>query len=136
MSGIRRRDTKIEVAVRKALFAKGFRYRVDVGTLPGRPDIVLPKFRSVVLVHGCFWHLHGCALTKIPSTRPEFWSDKLRRNAERDAESLARLRAAGWRVATIWECALRGRGSNGLAVVVSSLENFLRSDNVLLELTA
>ena len=104
MSGIRRRDTKLEVAVRKALHARGFRYRVDVRKLPGCPDIVLPRWRAVIFVHGCFWHAHDCGLCRIPSTRPEFWREKLSANAERDRRNETRLLDAGWRVATIWEC--------------------------------
>lgn len=125
MAGIRGRDTKIEVAVRKALFARGYRYRIDVRGLPGRPDIALPKHRAVVFAHGCFWHLHGCRLTKIPATRAEFWTDKLQGNRRRDDRNVAELLEAGWRVAVVWECALRGRGVDGLMQVVDGLENWL-----------
>lgn len=126
MAGIRGRDTRIEIMVRKGLFALGYRYRVDVRGLPGRPDIVLPRRRAVILVHGCFWHLHGCRLSKIPATRREFWMDKLLRNRERDVQVEAQLHAAGWRTAKVWECALRGKGGEGLEVVVSGLDAWLR----------
>ena len=85
MAGIRGRDTKIEIAVRKALHARGLRYRTDVRGLPGRPDIVLPRWKAAILVHGCFWHAHDCGLCRIPATRPDFWREKLEGNAAREA---------------------------------------------------
>ena len=108
MSGIRGSNTRPELAVRRALHAAGFRYRLHAPELPGRPDIVLPKHRAVILVHGCFWHRHaGCRFTTTPATRPEFWAEKFRRNVERDARDRHLLKAAGWRIATLWECHLR-----------------------------
>ena len=136
MSGIRRRDTKLEVAVRKALHARGFRYRVDVRKLPGCPDIVLPRWRAVIFVHGCFWHAHDCGLCRIPSTRPEFWREKLSANAERDRRNETRLLDAGWRVATIWECTLRGKGAEALMRAVDRIERWIRSDERTVELRA
>lgn len=127
MAGIRGRDTKIEVAVRKALFARGFRYRIDVRGLPGRPDIVLPKYRAAIFAHGCFWHLHGCRLTKIPATRKEFWNEKLQGNRRRDERNVSELLDAGWRVALVWECSLRGRGDDGLMAVTDGLTSWLLS---------
>jgi len=126
MSGIRRRDTKIELAVRKGLFALGYRYRVDVGKLPGRPDIVLARHGAVILVHGCFWHLHGCRLSTIPATQPEFWLRKLSRNRDRDRENQIRLVEAGWRIATVWECSIRGHGDQGLVDVLGGLDDWLK----------
>lgn len=108
MSGIQARDTKPEILVRKALHAQGYRFRLHRNDLPGKPDIVLPRFRAVILVHGCFWHMHkGCKLARIPSTRTEFWSAKLHANAIRDETAHCRLLALGWRVLTIWECYLK-----------------------------
>ncbi|RIX47568.1 MAG: DNA mismatch endonuclease Vsr [Rhodocyclales bacterium GT-UBC] len=108
MSGIRDRDTKPEMLVRKALFKAGFRFRLHRRDLPGVPDIVLPGRRVVVFVHGCFWHMHaGCLNSRIPATRSEFWREKLSRNAERDRATRESLVAAGWRVLTVWECATR-----------------------------
>ncbi len=121
MARIRSRDTRIEVAVRKALFARGYRYRINVGRLPGRPDIVLAGRRVAIFVHGCFWHGHDCALFRIPLTNRPFWEAKIARNRERDIEAGARLRKAGWRVATVWECAVRGKGMDGLAGVTAKL---------------
>ena len=108
MASIRSRDTTPELKVRRALFARGFRYRVNVKKLPGSPDLVFPGRRAVVLVHGCFWHSHqGCHYFRLPKTRTEFWSAKLAANAARDARDVERLRALGWRVAVVWECATR-----------------------------
>lgn len=108
MALVRSKDTAPEVAVRKALHRRGFRYRTNVAELPGKPDIVLPKYRAVILVHGCFWHGHNCLLFHLPATRTEFWDAKTRRNRERDAKVREALRGAGWRCLTVWECALRG----------------------------
>ena len=110
MSGIRGKNTKPEMAVRKALFASGFRFRLHRRDLPGAPDVVLPGRRVAVFVHGCFWHRHaGCRYAKLPSTRPDFWKAKLEGNAERDRRAIGALSAAGWRVLVVWECAIRDR---------------------------
>lgn len=136
MAGIRGRDTKIEVSIRKALHARGFRYRTDVRGLPGRPDIVLPRWRAVIQVHGCFWHAHDCGLCRIPATRPDFWREKLGGNVERDRRNADALIAAGWRVATVWECAVRGKGSGAPAAVAEALDRWIRSDERTKELPA
>lgn len=108
MSGIRGKNTKPELALRRALHARGFRFRLHFGKVHGRPDLVLAKHRAVVFVHGCFWHRHqGCRLTTTPSTRPDFWQAKFDANVARDSAVREMLLNDGWRVATIWECALR-----------------------------
>lgn len=108
MAGIRNRDTKPEVVVRKALFAAGFRFRLHRKDLPGSPDVILPGRRIAVFVHGCFWHAHaGCRYAKIPATRQEFWKSKLAANVERDRRACEALLSAGWRVLLVWECATR-----------------------------
>ena len=108
MRAIGRRNTKPELIVRRHLHAHGMRFRVDVGALPGRPDVVLRRWNAAIMVHGCFWHRHpGCRYASTPSSNVHFWESKFRRNVERDARSLADLRGAGWRVAVMWECALR-----------------------------
>lgn len=108
MSGIRGRDTRPEMTLRRALHAAGFRYRLHVRCLPGRPDLVLPKYSAVCLVHGCYWHRHtGCRYATTPTTRPEFWEEKFRSNMERDKRQHRQLQDMGWRVAVIWECAVR-----------------------------
>ncbi|PVB59840.1 DNA mismatch endonuclease Vsr [Labrenzia sp. 011] len=109
MRGIRGKDTKPEVQLRKALFARGFRYRLHVSSLPGSPDIVLPKYRAAIFVHGCFWHGHDCHLFRLPATRTEFWRDKIEGNRQRDSRTLLELQAASWRVLTVWECAMKGK---------------------------
>lgn len=126
MSGIRGKNTKPELLIRKALHARGFRYRLHCD-LPGKPDICLPKHRAVIFVHGCFWHGHGCHLFKWPSTRPEFWKAKIERNVEIDAVVMAKLSAEGWRIGVVWECALKGRERIDLSEVVDSLASWLES---------
>lgn len=116
MSGIRGKNTKPEWIVRRALHARGFRYRLHVRDLPGRPDVVLPKHRAAVFAHGCFWHGHDCPLFRWPKTRPEFWQAKISRNRANDIEHQAMLRADGWRVAIVWECALRQQIDVGAAL--------------------
>lgn len=110
MSGIRGRDTKPERLVRSALHRLGFRYRLRPRALPGKPDIVLTRWRAVVFVHGCFWHGHDCSLFRLPQTRTEFWNAKIARNRERDLEVRRAILASGWRLLTVWECAFRGQG--------------------------
>jgi DNA mismatch endonuclease (patch repair protein) len=105
MSGIRGRDTKPEVIVRKYLHAHGLRYRIAPRNLPGKPDIVLPKYRTVVFVHGCFWHRHqSCRFAATPKTNPDFWRNKFIANVTRDRTVRKQLRAMGWKVLVIWEC--------------------------------
>lgn len=107
MSHIRSVNTKPEVALRRALWRRGFRYRLNVKILPGSPDIVLPKHRTVVFVHGCFWHAHkGCKIYHLPQTNTEFWLAKLTRNQERDQEVWRQLEGKGWSVVIVWECEL------------------------------
>jgi DNA mismatch endonuclease (patch repair protein) len=107
MSHIRSVNTKPEVALRHALWQRGFRYRVNVKNLPGSPDIVLSKHRTVVFVHGCFWHAHkGCKISHLPQTNTEFWLAKVTRNQERDQEVWRQLEAKGWAVVIVWECEL------------------------------
>jgi len=125
MSGIRGKNTGPELAVRRALFAAGFRFRLHRRDLPGAPDIVLPGRRVALFVHGCFWHRHGgCRFAKLPSTRPEFWKAKLEGNAERDRGAVEALLADGWRVLTVWECAIRDRAV--LATLPVALAEWIR----------
>lgn len=108
MAGIRGKDTRPELALRRALHARGFRYRLHSRGVVGRPDLVLPRYQAVIFVHGCFWHRHeNCRLATTPATRPEFWTGKFAANVARDRVVQETLFADGWRVATIWECALR-----------------------------
>lgn len=108
MSQISGKDTKPEMIVRKFLHANGFRYRLHVKDLPGKPDLVLPKYNSVIFVHGCFWHAHdGCKYFKIPQTRTEWWKEKLYGNKERDEKHISQLEELGWNAIVIWECELK-----------------------------
>lgn len=132
MSGIRGRNTKPEILVRSLLHRRGFRFRLHVRDLPGKPDIVLPRYHAVVFVHGCFWHGHDCPLFRWPGTRPDFWREKIGRNQTNDSRTREALLASGWRVAIIWECALRGAGKN-IEGTAQSLEDWLRGDAPLIE---
>mgnify|MGYP001813680444 FL=1 len=109
MSGIRGKNTRPELLIRKGLHARGFRFRLHDKRLPGKPDLVLPKYSAVIFVHGCFWHGHDCHLFKWPQSRREFWRKKITRNKVKDAESYVSLKKEGWYILTIWECALKGR---------------------------
>ena len=108
MSRIRCKDTGPEILARKFLFGKGFRYKLHDRTLPGKPDLVFPKYRTVVFIHGCFWHGHeGCKYFVIPQTRRKWWSDKINRNKQLDAERIRQLKKLGWRIITVFECRLK-----------------------------
>lgn len=110
MSHIPSQNTKLEEIVRKYLFSKGFRYRKNDKRYPGKPDIVLPKYRTVVFVNGCFWHQHpGCKAARIPKSNIEFWKTKLLRNAERDKAERQQLEEMGWRVIVVWECEISNK---------------------------
>lgn len=105
MSRVKGKNTKPEILVRRALHALGYRFRLHRGDLPGRPDIVLPKHKTVIFVHGCFWHRHpGCAKASTPKTRIDFWQDKFAANVARDSRNLDALREAGWQAIVVWEC--------------------------------
>ncbi len=133
MSGIRGRDTQPEMMIRRHLHAHGFRYRLCRKDLPGKPDIVLPRWKVAVFAHGCFWHGHqGCALFRVPKTRTQFWSEKIARNAQRDEAAIGALSDLGWRVAVVWECALRADRSGALL----SLVTFIRSEQKFTEIAS
>lgn len=134
MAGIRNKNTKPEMQIRKGLHALGFRYSLHKKSLPGKPDLVLSKYKAVIFVNGCFWHGHDCPLFRLPSTRPEFWGPKINRNRENDIRAETQLLEKGWRIAKIWECALRGRHKRGLPEVINILENWLSSKSAHLEI--
>lgn len=139
MAGINSKNTKPEIRIRKALHAKGLRYALHSNHLPGKPDIVMPKWRVVIFVHGCFWHWHGCHLSKIPATRTAFWATKLAANRQRDALAKQQLLMADWRVATVWECAARGMSAlNNLPILIEHLTFWIRNQeqSSTLEITA
>lgn len=137
MSRIRGKDTKPEMLIRRGLHARGLRYRLHDRSLPGRPDLVFPKYRTAVFIHGCFWHAHGCALSKLPATRQDFWQAKLGANAARDQKAVDALRTGGWRVLVIWECALRGAARQKESVVLERAAGFIEGTGMdLLEIAA
>lgn len=125
MAGIKATNTKPEMLIRRALHALGYRYRLHVKGLPGKPDIVFPGRRAVIFVHGCFWHGHDCALFRWPATREKFWRSKIAGNITRDQRSTEQLLDHGWRVLDIWECTLKGRERLGLDVVLADCIAFL-----------
>ena len=129
MAGIRSTNTKPELAIRKTLHAAGFRYRLHPRDVPGKPDMAFARYRAAIFVNGCFWHGHDCPLFRLPGTRREFWAAKIGGNRQRDAEVRQQLQTAGWRVLTVWECAIRGRGAPGLASVVAGASAWLRGNS-------
>lgn len=121
MARIRSKDTSPELMVRRIAYAMGFRYRLHVATLPGKPDLVFRRLRKIVQVHGCFWHQHeGCGDSHIPKSSVEYWKPKLTRNVDRDVENLKRLKALGWRVLIVWDCELRN-----VRIVTKRIRKFL-----------
>lgn len=131
MSSIRARDTKPEMLVRRYLHALGFRYRLSPREVPGRPDLLLPKYIAAIFVHGCFWHGHEkCRFATIPSTRTEFWQEKISANKARDAAVVDKLHEMGWRVGVVWECALRSKRQEAL----TRLAEFIDSESPQVEI--
>lgn len=128
MAGIRGSHTKPELMIRRGLHAKGFRFRLHCRGLPGKPDLVLPRYRAAIFVHGCFWHRHECQLFKWPKSRVEFWRDKIEGNRARDNRAEAALRANGWRVLKVWECSLRGPSRLQPEQVIEQAASWLRSN--------
>lgn len=126
MSRVRSRDTKPEQLVRRVIHRRGLRFRLQRRDLPGRPDLVLPRHRAVVFVHGCFWHGHDCPLFKIPSSRPEFWQRKINSNRARDKAASEGLASLAWRRFYVWECALKGPGRLSSEELSDRLESFIR----------
>ena len=123
MSMIKGKNTKPEELVRKYLFSQGFRYRKNVRTLPGSPDIVLPKYKTVIFVNGCFWHGHkGCRYFVWPENNADFWREKITTNIQRDANKIALLEQAGWRVMVVWECELKTTKSNRLDQLIREIK--------------
>jgi DNA mismatch endonuclease (patch repair protein) len=132
MSRVRGRDTKPEMQLRRALHGRGLRFRLHRHDMPGRPDIVFPRHKAVVFVHGCFWHGHGCTLFKVPQTRRAFWLEKISRNRRRDDLSIRKLQAAGWRVLVVWECSLRGPSRLPLPFLCDQVQAFLTAPELSL----
>lgn len=127
MSGISGKNTKPELVVRKALFRRGFRYRLHRKDLPGKPDLVLPKYRTTIFVNGCFWHVHRCKLFKWPQTNASFWHEKLGKNESRDQRNYRLLRQKGWNILIIWECAIKGKTTEDVDDLMNAVARWLRS---------
>ena len=127
MAGIRGQHTKPELLIRSGLHRMGFRFRLHGSRLPGRPDLVFPRYGAVIEMRGCFWHGHGCPLFRWPATRPAFWQEKIAGNIRRDARNREALLVLGWRIAEVWECQLRGPGRTDPARLLDRLATFLRS---------
>lgn len=134
MSRVRGKDTKPELVIRRALHAGGFRYRLHGRKLPGRPDLVFSRRKAVIFVHGCFWHGHDCPMFRLPATRTDFWAAKIEGNRARDQRAVSALLESDWRVATIWECCLRGPARRPLDAVVGQARAFLESQTPVCEL--
>ena len=123
MSRIKGKNTKPEELVRKYLFAQGFRYRKNDSRLPGKPDIVLPKYRTIILVNGCFWHHHECIYFRWPESNADFWRQKINRNVERDQKNIRQLEQTGWHVIVVWECELKKEQERTLSGLANMIKN-------------
>ena len=132
MAAVRSTNTKPEVFIRKLLHGAGFRFLLHDKRLPGRPDLVFPRYKAAIFVHGCFWHGHNCHLSKAPKTRPDFWASKIESNRTRDAVAYKALRNAGWRVAEIWECSLKGKSRLSLTSLLDATSDWLKGDQSFL----
>lgn len=128
------KDTKPELLIRKGLHALGFRYRLHVKDLPGKPDLVFPRHKAVIQINGCFWHGHACPRCRMPNSNTEYWNRKIARNRERDISNRQLLLDEGWRVLTIWECALAGKSKLGLNQVIELASAWLLSSDSLCEI--
>lgn len=126
MAGIKGKDTKPEMLIRSELHRRGFRFRKNVKELPGKPDIVLPKYKAVIMVNGCFWHGHECHLFKWPATRPDFWREKISGNKARDLRNIKELEFLGWRVSVVWECDIKGRKVKDIDLFLMGLSDWIK----------
>lgn len=128
MSGIKNKDTKPELLIRKSLHKKGFRYKLHDKNLPGKPDLVLPKYKAVIFINGCFWHKHDCYLFKWPKSRCVFWKQKIEGNAKKDLEHFQSLEQLGWRIMIIWECSIKGKKLLQQDNIIEMTVKWLKSD--------
>lgn len=125
MSQIKSKNTKPEILVRKWLFSRGFRYRKNAKELPGHPDIVLPKYKTLVFVNGCFWHMHNCKYFVWPKSNVDFWKEKINKNVERDKQNMLKLEEMGWNIITVWECELKKKTFEN---TMENIETMIRSN--------
>ena len=135
MARVGSKDTKPELLIRRGLHARGFRFRLHDRKLPGKPDMVFPRYRSVIHVNGCFWHGHSCRLYRFPKTNRVYWREKIRRNIERDSANVESLRAGGWRILKIWECCVKGKARQPVEKVLSSASEWLLSETPVCEIS-
>ena len=135
MAAVRGKNTKPELAIRSALHRRGFRFRLHRKDLPGKPDLVFTGRNAVIFVHGCFWHGHDCHLFRWPKSREDFWREKIGKNIERDRQQRLALAETGWRIGTVWECALKGKTRLPFDSVVNQCSIWLKSDIKTLEVS-
>ena len=124
MSHIKSKNTSLEILVRKRLFRDGFRYRINVSNLPGKPDIVLPKYHTVIFVNGCFWHRHNCKLATMPKTHVDFWKRKFEQNLKNDLANHKKLRNLGWHVIILWECEIKEDFEQLMKITESEIKQY------------
>jgi DNA mismatch endonuclease, patch repair protein len=134
MASVGQKDTGAEVRIRKALHRRGLRYKLHDRSLPGSPDLVFPRFKAVVFVHGCYWHSHGCYRSTVPKTRNAFWTSKFTANKVRDTRKRAELLERGWRVLTVWECTLTGKLAQPAELLARRVKAWLESEKRTLEI--
>ncbi|SCZ64382.1 T/G mismatch-specific endonuclease [Photorhabdus luminescens] len=134
MQNVLSKNNKAEILIRKSIFRLGIRYRLHDNRLPGCPDIVIPKHKTVIFINGCLWHGHNCKRGAIPKTNIKYWTEKIKRNKERDFENIMDLFLLNWRVITIWECSFRGLGKDNINILASECYRFLISGERYLEL--
>lgn len=134
MSAITCRNTHPEIILRKALHKAGFRYSLKNQKFLGRPDIIFPKYKAVIFVHGCFWHHHQCHFFQWPKTNPEFWKEKIKKNENRDQLNQKNLLTSGWRVGVIWECSLKGKTSISIDILIGLITSWLESNKNKIEI--
>jgi DNA mismatch endonuclease (patch repair protein) len=135
MSFVKSKDTKPEVALRKALFNKGFRYSLHAKSIQGKPDIYLKKYNAVIFFHGCFWHGHKCKAGALPKTRTDFWKNKIESNKHRDIRVIQSLQEKGYRILTVWGCSLRGKGKSRFDIVLNEIVKWIVSGNHINEIS-
>lgn len=129
MAGIKGKDTRAELTIRRGLHRLGFRYQLHRKDLPGKPDLVFPKYKAVIFINGCFWHAHHCHIFKWPSSRIEFWKEKIGKNKIRDLKNIESCILSGWKVLVIWECSLKGKTRRKLNEVIHTAANWIMYDS-------
>lgn len=134
MANIKGKNTKPEIIIRKALHRHGFRFRIHINGMPGKPDLVFPKYKAVIFVHGCFWHGHDCHLFKWPSSRTDFWKAKITRNQQVDVNCENALIEQGWRIGKIWECGIKGKKRLDLDELIKLCALWLKSEEPFLNI--